>query len=448
MKQYWTPLAKIFGLSSTPSEQNQTAFNDIEQPVSIVNQEHLNSPWPDLFQALREHALEHWVTRSRRHANINPDERLAITSLKIRGTTAELQNQLQDWFSESDAPHLIQWMVRGPFRNINIESWVILDTLNQIQVLPMEKVDSIVTSAYAVTSPTIKASLASFDIEAETQWQPKNTKSTPIEDLPPLELIIHDAMGERRSHVRQTLIVLGAEKTLKTSDGEMISLKDQSPFEWQGETAWFIGVKAQHVSGIHLVLRLQASGVDCLDEGSTNGTYVNGQRLNAGNRHEVPHVETLFLGGPESDPRTHSAKIELRVGHPVFALGKDRTPLRVGTPQADSPILITLQAINIPNAQPVHIHALPFNIGREISSDWVISPEHEMVSRKHLVIQEVDTVRRQIKLRDVSKHGLTQSRIGWQGSVEKGVWVSWEDEVTLGKTSHQSGVTFRIVKSV
>lgn len=434
-------MAKILGLSSNLSKSTPTVRSDIEQTATTPDQDEAHSPWPDLFRALRQHAQANWVARSQRHANINPDERLAITSLKVQATSLEMQKQLDQWFSESNVPYLIQWMVRGPFKTDTIERWVILDSLQQLQVIPMLQPINNFSSPYEAVAPEIETMPAGFEIESDTEWQPKKEKSTQVGDLPPLELIIQDEMGERRTHLRHTLVILGAEKVLKKTGGQTITLKDQSPFDWQGETAWFVSVKAKYVSGIHLVLRLRPGGVDCLDGGSTNGTYVNGQKLNAGNWHEVQFVETLFLGGPASDPRSHSAKIELRIGHPVMALAKDRTPLRVETPEVNRPILITLGVTNIPSMSPVQVHALPFTIGRNASSNWVITPEHGMVSRKHLVVEAIDVPRRKIKIRDVSQHGLTQSRNGWKGEVDKGVWISWDDEVTIGKISHHSGIT-------
>lgn len=431
-------MAKWLGMSKSQQDSKIPASSAAEPPDLPVH-DGVQSPWPDLHRALREHAQSVWVARSQRHADVNPDERLAITRLQIRALTPALDAQLQQWFAESEVPHLVRWLVRGPFKTAIIQRWVILDALEQLEILPLQQTPAATSSPYDVSAPAAKA--LAYDIVAETRWQSNPALAKPVESLPPLELIIQDAMGERRVHVMQTMVVLGAEKTLKTADGLTMRLKDQSPVEWHGETAWFVAVSAQHVSGMHLVLKLHEDGVDCLDAGSTNGSYVNGQALNPGNWHAVKYLETVFLGGPSSDPRSHTARIELRVGHPVTAVGKDRTPLRQSEPQASLPRM-TLQSLNDPAIAPVQVLVLPFIIGRDAACDWVIPAYHEMVSRQHLVIEDVDVQHQRVKLRDISRQALSESHEGWRGDVAQGVWVACTDAITLGKSPKHSGLSF------
>ena len=440
MKQYWTPLAKLLGMSKVQHDSMPPVMETVEQIVRVVD-DGVHSPWPDLYRALREHAQSEWVVRSQRHANINPDERLSITRLQIRATSPELDLQLQQWFAESDVPHLIQWMVRGPFKTAAIEQWVILDALEHLEVWPLPLADAAPVSPYDVTEAQSVSSISGYEIVAEIRWAPKRAFTNRAETLPPLELVIHDVLGERRIHVMQTLVVLGVEKILKMPDGQQILLKDQSPVPWQGETAWFVAISAQHVSGIHLVLRLHDEGVDCLDAGSTNGSYVNGKLLNPGNWHLVKHLETVFLGGPASDPRSHTACVQLRVGHPVRAVGKDRTPLRTASAQV-MPTKIILQPISDAEIGQVPVHSLPFTIGRGADCDWVVPSRHEMVSRQHLMIEEIDALKQQVKLRDLSRQKLSESHEGWRGAPAQGVWVPWTDTITIGKSDRHPGLSF------
>jgi pSer/pThr/pTyr-binding forkhead associated (FHA) protein len=440
MKQYWTPLAKFLGMSKAQHDSMPAVMENVEQMVSPVV-DGVQSPWPDLYRVLREHAQSEWVVRSQRHANINPDERLSITRLQIRATSPELDLQLQQWFAESDMPHLIQWMVRGPFKTVAIEHWVVLDALGHLEVLPLPLANAAPVSPYDVTDSRSNSSISGYEIVAETRWAPKRAFTNRTETLPPLELMIHDALGERRIHVMQTLVVLGVEKILKMPDGQQIQLKDQSPVPWQGETAWFVAIAAQHVSGMHLVLRLHDDGVDCLDAGSTNGSYVNGQLLNPRNWHLVKHMETVFLGGPASDPRSHTACVQLRVGHPVRSVGKDRTPLRTAPAQALPPKLL-LQPLGDSEMGQVPVYTLPFTIGRGADCDWVIPARHEMVSRQHLLIEEVDALKQQVKLRDLSRQMLSESHEGWRGAPAQGVWVACTDTITIGKSDRHQGLSF------
>jgi hypothetical protein len=457
MKQYWTPLAKWLGMAKAPTDSvPSAAMGNAPMASGYSASAHMTSAaaahapfpesdaahshWPDLFIALQAHAQINWVVRSQRHADINPEERLAITRLQIRATSPALEAQLQQWFSESDVPHLIQWLVRGPFKTVAIERWVVLDKLERLEVLPYVPAPQTNASPYDMSAMSTQAPIADYDIVTDTQWVPKPAAAHVASPLPPLELVIHDAMGERRVHVMQTLVVLGVEKTLKAPDGQKMRLLDQSPMQWQGETAWFVAVHAQHVSGIHMVLRLHEGGVDCLDDSSTNGSFVSGQKLMPGQWHLVKHVETVFLGGAASDPRSQTACVQLRVGHPVMPVPADRTPLRNATPAQTLPKLL-LQPAGMAGAQAVPVLSLPFTIGRAPDADWVVPAQHEMVSRQHVVIEAVDESKQQVLLRDVSRQGLTESREGFAGAAGQGVWVSFSDTLTLGKTARHLGMS-------
>jgi hypothetical protein len=209
MKQYWTPLARWLGMSKAPTDATPTALEDtanghmareIEAQAHRPLEDAAHSHWPDLFKALQTHAQTEWVARSQRHADINPEERLAITRLQIRASSPELDAQLQEWFSESDEPHLIQWLVRGPFKTAAIERWVVLDKLECLDVLPYVPVPPATASPYDVSAMTTQAPVAGYDIVAETQWAPKPVAIHTANPLPPLELVIQDALGRPKSH--------------------------------------------------------------------------------------------------------------------------------------------------------------------------------------------------------------------------------------------------------
>jgi pSer/pThr/pTyr-binding forkhead associated (FHA) protein len=104
--------------------------------------------------------------------------------------------------------------------------------------------------------------------------------------------------------------------------------------------------------------------------------------------------------------------------------------------------LLTLQPLNDPELAPVPVQALPFTMGRDAGCDWVIPACYEMVSRQHLVIEAVDAQRQQVKLRDLSRQGLSDSREGWQGDAALGVWVASSDAITVGKAPRHPGMTF------
>ncbi len=440
MKQYWTPLARWLGMAKTDEAPAIVAPADVgsrAEPPAV------HSPWPDLFQALRRQALTDWVPRSQRHAEIDPQQRLEITHLQIRATSPEYDRQLREWFSEGDTSQLIRWIARGPWRTAAIERWVSWAGLTQLELLPMALPERPSASPYDVDASVAQASQSPYEIEAQTCWSAWTAPSEEAQQWPPLALHIEDALGQRSVQVMQTLVVLGTEKTLKTADGERLVLKDQSPVLWEGETAWFVAVTAEPVSGLPLMLRRHERGVECVDAGSTNGTFVQGQRLEPGHWHPLAHLQTLFLGGPSNDPRTHTARIAVQVGHPAQALARDRTPLRVSAPPAaDRSALLMLRPLSGPVTAPVAVHALPFTVGRDEACDWVIPASCQMVSRQHLVIDAVDVHKRCVQLRDLSRQGLTHSRAGWPGPATDGVWVDGSDVITLGATTRHEGLSF------
>ena len=114
MKQFWTPLARIFGMADN-SQKPLSAFNSNTQ----INSTHTNTTqWPDLFVALRNEAENNWCVRNVRHTEVNHEEILAITTIKIQALNQSMQDQLSSWFSETDIPHLIQWMVLSVFKPV------------------------------------------------------------------------------------------------------------------------------------------------------------------------------------------------------------------------------------------------------------------------------------------------------------------------------------------
>jgi pSer/pThr/pTyr-binding forkhead associated (FHA) protein len=368
---------------------------------------------------------------------------LGLTHIRIRALTLAADQSLSEWMSEASIPQRIQWMVRGPWRHADIDRWISWEGLQHLERLsPRLEPERNPYSAEARLTP---ADLA-YEIEVETQWVPWQAPAEQPPDWPALALSIEDSLGLRSLQVVQTLVVLGAEKVLQAADGQKIRLQDQCPVPWQNETAWFIAVTAQHVSGLHLLVRRQEQDILFCDPGSTNGTYLQGQRLQTGQWHRLEQSQTLFLGGPQTDSRTLSAGIHLRLGQTVQAVATQRTPLRVATPlAAELPPLLRMLLTSEPAMDSWVILSLPFVVGRDVICDGVVPAHHEMVSRRHVVIEAIDHGSQQVKLRDISRHGLTQSARGWVGSPTEGVWVALGDTITLGKANGQRGFSFRLM---
>jgi pSer/pThr/pTyr-binding forkhead associated (FHA) protein len=437
MKQFWTPLARVFGMVDAG-----VAAKDLHQSTAHPPSWEIDATqWPDLFKALRTFAQEVWCQRSHRHAEVNPSETLSVREVRLQACSEQMDKQLQDWFGETQMPHLIQWMIRGPFNTDEIRSKVNFQHLDSMVVLPFVKVDKTTTvSPYQVQTDDVMSD-ENFLIQDVCEWVSIEQLLSPPAESSLIDVVIEDGFGERHLQVRYAKLILGAEKTVLFPNGDEVELKDQSALNWHGETVWFLNINARHVSGMHLWVNLTPTGFEVQDLYSTNGSYVEDQRLPT---HPVLlHGDkvVLTLGGPLGDQAENSARVQLKIAsQSLYPSQNFKTPLRVSPPANTA--LFELVAVNGNDPQSITIERFPFLIGRDLDCQWTVPAQNAMVSRRHLMVLSADVHLQRIQIQDISRYGLTL-----QGDKKIGpapVWMSVGETLTLGKTDEYQGFVFSL----
>lgn len=462
MKQYWTPLAKILGLAA-PGTEAALAAAPAAGPAPGAASSAATS-WPVLFAAARAQALNHWLPAHRRHAEVSPDELLSLRRLCIQAPTPALNQPLLEWQAEAggQAGPLLQWLIQGPWCLPEIQQVMDFSALDGLTCLPaplppLEPAPlppaELAVSKYerpAVTEATqaAEAAPATYVISADWMW----VKRPPVAaasagPLPPFELRITDLQGERSLRPSQRWLVLGMEKTVQLPNGESLVLQDQQPLQWRGEEACFIAVQGTHVSGQHLVLRVQVQGIDYQDLGSTNGTYAAQRPVPALVWQPVASSALLYLGGPPADARVDAPSVLIQRCDPGGARSLQATPLRQSQTPAGpaTPPLLRLhcaQGQGLPSV--VLVFQLPFVIGRDLDCDWVIPAAHQMVSRKHLILEDIDLPGKALRVRDISSNRLTQHDGASMGDASGTAVVPFGSSLRLGNTLHQPGFSFTV----
>jgi hypothetical protein len=437
MKQFWTPLARVFGMVDAtvatadhqPSSAHSTAW--------VVDA----SQWPDLFNALRTFAQEVWCQRSQRHAEVNPSETLSVREVRLQACSEQMDQQLQDWFGETQMPHLIQWMIRGPFNTDEIRSKVNFQHFDSLVVLPFEKADKKNTvSPYLVQTDGVMSD-ENFLIQDRSEWVSIEQLLSPPAESTLIDVVIEDGFGERHLQVRYAKLILGAEKTVLFPNGDEVELKDQSALNWHGETVWFLNINARHVSGMHLWVNLTPAGFEVQDLYSTNGSYVEDQRLPT--HPELLHGDkvVLTLGGPSVDQAENSARVQLKLAsQSLYPSQNFKTPLRVSPPVNTA--LFELVAVSGNDTQSITLERFPFLIGRDLDCQWTVPAQNVMVSRRHLMVLSADVRLQRIEIQDISRYGLTllgDNKIG-----PEPVWMAIGETLTLGKTDEYQGFIFSL----
>ena len=437
MKQFWTPLARVFGMVDAGVAAKDLHQSTVHPPSWVIDA----TQWPDLYNALRTFAQEVWCQRSQRHAEVNPSETLSVREVRLQACSEQMDKQLQDWFGETQMPHLIQWMIRGPFNTDDIRSKVNFQHLDSMVVLPFVKVDKKNTvSPYLVQTDDVMSD-ENFLIQDVCEWVSIEQLLSPPADSSLIDVVIEDGFGERHLQVRYAKLILGAEKAVLFPNGDKVELKDQSALNWHGETVWFLNINARHVSGMHLWVNLTPTGFEVQDLYSTNGSYVEDQRLPT---HPVLlHGDkvVLTLGGPLVDQAENSARVQLKIAsQSLYPSQNFKTPLRTSPPSNTA--LFELVAVNGNDPQSITIERFPFLIGRDLDCQWTVPAQNVMVSRRHLMVLIADVHLQRIQIQDISRYGLTL--LGDKKIGPAPVWMSVGETLTLGKTDEYQGFVFSL----
>jgi pSer/pThr/pTyr-binding forkhead associated (FHA) protein len=336
-------------------------------------------------------------------------------------------------------------MVQGPFNTDLIKKNISFSQLAELDILKMADLNEVTKeSAYISTGETSTGSR--FNIFIENKWVQRSSIEPDFGVLIPLELWIEDANEKRVIKLQDPLIIFGSAKTLHFPGGQTKSVNHMDKFEWQGEYARYVHVNSQHVSGLHLILRSMDQSFQVQDLGSTNGTFLNGQKLNPTEGLLSSQTMILGLGGPLNDATHLSAHLHIRASSFSSVVSNEKTPLRQASALETLPKLeIQISGNGIEHRLP--IEKFPFTIGRDLNSDFIVPPEHVMVSRTHLVVESFNSTSQQVRVKDISRHGLTVSSEAFAESPTKEIWLELGQSVSLGRTGSYAGIKIAFLQT-
>ena len=433
-------MARMLGMVDPVQSLNSEDKFRPEQPQANANL----SQWPLLFHSLRQEAEQVWCEKSRIHAEVNSEEILAVNSVTIQAGNQAMEEQLRSWYLETDEPHLIQWMMNGPFNTVLIRAHLNFDSFSSLSLADrIEEPSDLAVSAYSREG--YPATQAVFHICIQSHWMPRPLPPVVTPEFRALDILVQDSAGQRRLHIHHPLVIFGSNKAQDQDPGGNESVKAEEPggLVWQGESAKFIHVQALHASGIHLMLRSNLHGFDIQDLDSTNGTFLQEEKLPPGQTVSSSLPLSLGLGGPTTDPVDLTACVQISIEGTSVNWQQHATPLR--RTAVDQPALPMLELLVMDGLLEIRIpvNKFPFEIGRDSAADWTVPAEHAMVSRRHLILQSFDKASQHIQILDVSRHGLTASPEGFAASPKSGTWVETGQTVILGRINAYTGISMR-----
>lgn len=433
MKQFWTPLAKVFGLS-----------DDVVQPV-ITNSIPKTS-WPELFELFQKFANTQWVSAWQRHREISPQDILKVRRLAIQAGNLQIQTQIDSWRAEGTSAQLIDWLVNGPWNTPEIQNCVYFDQLTELLFLP-----------YASATDSPKSFKSAYEdaqsvnevipttplfIITDHVWMARPTlqpliKPEPIQHTAWIE--IDDVRGPRQFELHGNLFIFGQPKEVVFPNGRRLQLNDGDTVDWQDESAIYLAIEGHHVSGLHLALRLYESGFDFQDLGSSNGTFDGTQAIRPIVWHSAFKYQALHLGGPAQDALDDTPRLRITAGLEMTAKAAQPTPLRisnVANPTAAAPQFILNLVGSNGWRHEQQVTMMPYQLGRNAQCDCIIPSEFSKVSRHHLVIEAWDASKQSVLIRDTSTHGVLIQTGSLSGDLRHGAWLTLGSQILIGASQH------------
>lgn len=205
-----------------------------------------------------------------------------------------------------------------------------------------------------------------------------------------------------------------------------------------------VEISGYYVSARHCTLHWDAEQLWLADH-STNGTWVDGERVRRGGRIALANGALLSFGRDRGDANhDRYPAVRTQLLRHADSTGAVATPVApsASTPIAPgiaAPVSAPAQAGNAPLAvlaivdatgSPRHdVLKLPFTIGRGSAQDYVVPDANQGVSREHLVIESIDRAGAVALNRAVARNG---TFAGNQALPERFVW-RFGDEIVLGE---------------
>ena len=445
MKQFWTPLAKVFGLAD--QAQAPAKAQSAHAPAPPTE----GSNWPLLFDALEQFARHHWIPAWQRHAEVSPNEVMSIRRIAIQANTQAADEQLQSWRNEGSQPQLLHWLVNGPWQHAQIRHCLDFSDFKELVLLPHVRDQAAPASQVnAYDDPNWVADAnqnQALHLIVDFSWVPRPVPQAPPIDQPRHKawMKIEDGQGSRLHELQGQVFILGQAKEMSWPDGRTLQLQHGQTLPWQGEEATYLAVEGLHVSGMHLAIRLQEFDIEYMDMGSANGTRdMADHEVLAHVWHRSMGDLELTLGGRASDTTTEAPRILCSLNPFRASVSVQKTPLRSNTPPAMSStkpvsLRVELKGSNgWTHAQD--LVALPFTIGRDPQCHCVIPLEFSKVSRRHLVIEAWDESTASVKIKDISTHGVQIESGGLSGDLTQGAWLTLGSQLVMGQSNHSPSV--------
>ena len=205
-----------------------------------------------------------------------------------------------------------------------------------------------------------------------------------------------------------------------------------------------VEISGYYVSARHCTLHWEGQQLWLADH-STNGTWVDGERVHRGTRVALANGAALGFGRDKGD-KDHDRypAIHAQLMRKPVAPGASSTPVPPSRSTPVAPAVATSISIQAPGDKaPVAFLAivdatgsprrdvlkLPFTIGRGSAQDYVVPDANQGVSREHLVIEEINRSGAVTLNRAVSRNG---TFAGNQALPERFVW-RFGQEIVLGE---------------
>jgi len=203
-------------------------------------------------------------------------------------------------------------------------------------------------------------------------------------------------------------------------------------------------ISGYYVSARHCTLHWETQRIWLVDH-STNGTWVDGERVHRGTRvalangavlgfgrdkgdgdHDrYPAIHALLVGSPEA-PGASLTPVPPSRSTPVAPSAA--RPLSIKAPGGNAPLAV-LAIVDATGSPKLDVLKLPFTIGRGSAQDYVVPDACQGVSREHLVIEAINSFGAVTLNRAVRRNGTFD---GSQALPERFVW-RFGQEIVLGE---------------
>jgi pSer/pThr/pTyr-binding forkhead associated (FHA) protein len=205
-----------------------------------------------------------------------------------------------------------------------------------------------------------------------------------------------------------------------------------------------VEITGYYVSARHCTLHWDGHEV-CLADHSTNGTWVNGERVHRGNRVALANGALVSFGRDTAD-EDHARYPAMRVKllRTPLPTGASATPVSPSRPTPVAPALVpptsvigpentvslaVLAIADVSGNPSRDVLKLPFTIGRGSVQDYVVPDANQGVSREHLIIEEINGSGAVTVNRAASRNG---TFAGNHALPDRFVW-RFGEEIVLGE---------------